>query len=371
LILGSLSGVTLSALDGCQRMDLRAVLGITGSLVQLVSAYCLVPRLALLGLAIGQVMQSVVVLLSGIFLLLKLIGPELYDFRGWRKSIFMELIRYGTGFQAAAVGQILFEPAVKAILTRYSGLEFTGYYEMANRMVLLLRSVLVSAYQSLVPYVASAFKSEEELGGIYVSSYRLLFFFSALGFGFAGLFLPFALQIWLGRFVPRFLEIGELCLFGWSINTLSAPAYFIFIGTGKLRWPVLSHAAIGAFSAALGILFGRLFGGFGVLGAVMVVLVFGSQMLPYAFHVQHKIPWRWLIPRESWPTCICAALGSLCVLWSALAMGTSAQPRTILLSLFSSCVLIYVSLRNPNARVLLRLIGEIRQRGRGNSTNPA
>jgi O-antigen/teichoic acid export membrane protein len=367
LIIGSLSGVTLSALDGCQRMDLRAIIGITGSAVQLVSAYCLVPKFALLGLAIGQVVQSVVVFASGILLLSKLVGPHLYDLRGWRKSIFVELIRYGTGFQAAAFGQILFEPAVKAILTRYSGLEFTGYYEMANRMVLQLRSILVSAYQSLVPYVASFLKSEEELRSIYVSSYRLLFFFSSLSFGFVGLLLPLVLQVWLGRFVPKFIGIGELCLLGWALNTLSAPAYFIFIGTGKLRWPVLSHTAIGVFSAVLGILFGSLLGGFGVLVAVMIVLICGSQFVSCAFHVQHDIPWHWLIPRESWPIGICAVLGSLCVLASALALGTSAQPRTILVILFFSVVLIYLSHKNPNAGVLRGLVGEMRQRRHGNS----
>ena len=151
LIVGALSGVCLSALDGCQRMDLRAFLGVMGSLAQLVSAYCLVPRLGLLGLAIGQVVQSVVVFVAGMFLLSKLVGPDLYQLHGWRKSKFKELIRYGMGFQVAAVGQILFEPTVKAVITLYSGLEFTGYYEMANRMILQLRSLLVSAYQSLLP----------------------------------------------------------------------------------------------------------------------------------------------------------------------------------------------------------------------------
>jgi O-antigen/teichoic acid export membrane protein len=368
LVIGALSGVCLSALDGCQRMDLRAILGTTGSLVQLVSAYCLVPKLALLGLAIGQVIQSVAVFVAGISLLLKLVGPDLYDFSGWRKSTFMELIRYGTGFQAAAFGQILFEPAVKAILTRYSGLEFTGYYEMANRMILQLRSLLVSGYQSLVPYVAGALKSEEELRGIYISSYRLLFFFAALGFGFVGLLLPFALQLWLGRFVARFTEIGELCLLGWALNTLNTPAYFIFLGIGKLRWPVLAHTVIGVFSAGLGIVFGRLFGGFGVLGAVAVVLAFGSQIVSYAFHVRHKIPWRWLIPRETWPIGVCSVLGSLCVLWSVLAAGTSVQPRTIFLVLFFSLALIGLSLRNPNAAVLLGLFGEMRKRRHGISS---
>jgi len=362
LILGALSGVTLSALDGCQRMDLRAAISITGSLVQLVSAYWLVPKLSLLGLAIGQVIQSGVVFFCGSALLLKLVGPCLYDLRGWHKAKFIELIRYGSGFQAAAFGQILFEPAVKAILTRYSGLEFTGYYEMANRLILQLRSVLVSAYQSLVPYVASAAKSEDELRRIYISSYRLLFFFSAFGFGLIGLFLPFALQLWLGRFVPRFIEIGELCLLGWALNSLNVPAYFILMGLGELKWLVLSHAAIGVLSAVLGTLLGIVWGGFGVLSAVTVVLVSGSQMVSFAFHIRHDISWSWLIPRESWPTGICAALGTITVLWSTLAVRASADLQTASIVAFFLVASIYFALRNPNAAVVLRLLKEVRNR---------
>jgi hypothetical protein len=103
------------------------------------------------------------------------------------------------------------------------------------------------------------------------------------------------------------------------------------------------------------------------LGAAMMALTFGSHLVPFAFHVRHKISWRWLIPRESWPTCSCAVLGSLCVLVSTLAVGTSTQPRVIVLAVFLSVALIYSSRGNPNAGVMLRLFGEMRRRRHENS----
>ena len=371
LVLGALSGVTLSALDGCQRMDLRAFLGIGGSLVQLVSAYCLVPAFGISGLAIGQVIQSVAVFGLGVSLLVKLVGPGLYTFDGWRKESFVELIKYGSGFQAAAFGQILFEPAVKAILTRYSGLEFTGYYEMANRMILQIRSILVSGYQSLVPYVASAFKSDDELRGIYISSYRLLFLFSAACFGMVGLLLPYILQLWLGRFVPTFVEIGELSLVGWALNTLNSPAYYIFLGIGKLRWPVIAHTAIGVCSAGFGALFGSIYGGFGALGAVAVVLIAGSHIVSYAFHSQHKIPLHWIVPRESRVLSVFALVGPIIVMWSAIAHDSALQSQTLILMLLFGLVVLVLALGNPSSMVVLRLFGEFRKQRRSPSAGQA
>jgi len=371
LILGALSGVTLSAIDGCQRMDLRAIVSVTGSFVQLGCAYFLVPQLGLLGLAIGQVIQSMVVLGVGLMLLLRLVGPDLYMLTRWRKSTFFELIRYGSGFQAAAFGQILFEPAVKAILTRYSGLEFTGYYEMANRMILQLRNVLVSAYQSLVPYVASASKSKQEIRSIYFSSYQFLFFILALCVGLAGLLLPFVIQFWLGRFVPRFLEIGELSLLGWALNTLNVPAYFIFLGTGELRWPVISHTVIGILAAGFGMLFGHFYGGFGVLGAVTVALVFGSHIVTYAFHRLNHIPLTWLLPPESRLTAFCAVLGSVIVLSLELFTRNETHIPTIVVIPVLAVTLIYLSLKNPNMKVLMKLIGELRGSRNDGAVNPS
>ena len=53
--------LTMSALDGCQRTDIRALITIAGSCVQFVFAYMLVPVVGLRGVAIAQVAQSLAV----------------------------------------------------------------------------------------------------------------------------------------------------------------------------------------------------------------------------------------------------------------------------------------------------------------------
>jgi O-antigen/teichoic acid export membrane protein len=368
LIFSALSGAALSALDGCQRMDLRALVGTSGSAVQLIIAYCLVPSLGISGLAVAQVVQSLVVLALGVFFLLQLIGPDLYGFGGWRRSVFKELISYGGGFQAATIGQLLFEPVVKVILTRFSGLEFTGYYEMANQLILQLRGILVSAYQSLVPYVAGASRSDTELRQIYVSSYRLFFFLCCVCFGSVGLALPVVLQVWLGHYSSVFLEIAELCLVGWALPTVACPSYYMFLGMGELKWPIVSHITMGLLSAGLGIVFGRLFGGFGVLGAVTFVLIFTSHIVSYAFHRRFRIPLEWLVPSESVAIAACALVGPLSVL--GLAIFTSARLDAITTGVIVglAAALGYLSLRNSNAELAVQLLRKLREPNGGIKT---
>src|SRR5882757_1939421 len=272
LIVGALSGVMLSALDGCQRMDLRVVVSITGALVQLLAAYWLVPGYGLRGLALGQVLQGLVILLLAVVLARRQIGSALRRPSRWERDVVIRLLRYGGGVQAAAIGQFLFEPVTKALLSRYGGLEMTGYYEMANRMILQLRSVIVSAYQALVPYVAGAGLQSKQIQDVYRSSYSLILSIAAPYYALVGILLPFVVIIWRGHFDANFLFAADACLFGWALNTLTSPAYFMFLGIGKTRWPVITHVAIGVLSALLGAVTGHFLGGFAVLWSVATVL---------------------------------------------------------------------------------------------------
>ena len=362
LVFSALSGVVLSALDGCQRMDLRAGVGVSGSLAQLMCAYWLVPSLGISGLAVAQVIQSLVVFLLGLILLLRLIGADLYRVANWRRSALNELIAYGGGVQAATIGQLLFEPAVKVILTRFSGLEFVGYYEMANQLILQLRSMLVSAYQSLVPYVAGTSMSVSELREVYVSSYRLFFFCCCVAFGAVGLALPFVLQLWIGRYSKTFVEIAELSLIAWMVPTVTCPPYYVYLAVGKLKWPVLSNFTMGTLAVGLGIVCGYLLGGLAVLCAVTFVLTLASQIVSFAFHYQYDIPLRRLIPGESVAIATCAVAGTLSILALTLSAGASLRESVIIPAIGFAAALAYLSVVNPNAHLVVGFLSNIRGR---------
>jgi O-antigen/teichoic acid export membrane protein len=360
LIAGALSGVMLSALDGCQRMDLRVVISVTGALVQLLAAYWLLPGYGLKGLAIGQVLQSLVILLLAMALAHRQIGSSLLRPVRWERAVFIRLVRYGGGVQAAAIGQFLFEPVTKALLSRYGGLELTGYYEMANRMIVQLRSVVVSAYQALVPYVAGAGLQERQIQEVYRSSYGLLLSIAAPYFSLLGIGLPFLVIFWRGHFDANFLFAADACLFGWALNTLTTPAYFMFLGIGKTRWPVITHVSIGVLSALLGASIGHLFGGFAVLWTVAGVLGFGSFIVSYAFHREQGVDLRLLLPKQALVPVGVAVVTIVAITQVANRYANTNQYALVGVAVLLAAIVALVAWLNPERKLLLTVIRSLR-----------
>jgi O-antigen/teichoic acid export membrane protein len=356
LILGALSGVLLSALDGCQRMDLRAQVGIGGAVVQLLAAYLLVPSHGLVGLAASQIIQAAVMMTFAAYLVCRELRCLVFRAVKWEAPAFGRLLRYGGGMQAAAVGQLMFEPVAKALVARFGGLELTGYYEMANRMIVQLRSVIVSAYQALVPYVAGSAKDARQICRVYLSSYRMLFFLSATYYAMVGIALPFVLQFWLGRSEPRFLLVADSCLLGWAINTLIAPAYYMFLGVGRLKWPVVAHLAIGFASASVGFLVGHLYGGIALLYTVALVLALGSHIVTYAFHREHGIGLAELLPRGSVGLAVGAFVGTIVVTCIANARGEGSLSLAAIAAALLAAGVLVSAWSNANRPVLTGLV---------------
>jgi O-antigen/teichoic acid export membrane protein len=313
LWLGAMAGVMLSALDGCQRMGVKAAISIIGQVVLLACAYYAVPRVGPIGIGIAQTVQSAVTFVSAALIVISLLGQPPKTWLHWDGPRFRELISYGGKMQIAALGQLMFEPAVKAMLTKFGGLAFTGYYEMANRMISQFRAILVAALQSIVPYVAASSGKLDYVRDKYRSLYSLLIFLAIPYYALIALLLPLISRIWLGRIDNRFVFVSLLCLFAWALNTIVAPAYFLFLAIGRLKWIVIAQFTIGASSIVLGGIAGWLFGGIGVLLGSTAALASGSQLISIAFHQEFHIPLGELFPRES-ALLIAVCLGSAALL---------------------------------------------------------
>jgi len=105
--------------------------------------------------------------------------------------------------------------------------------------------------------------------------------------------------LWIGHYEKAFVGFGILLSIGWFFNTLSAPSYFVNLGTGELRWNVVSHVAIAVLNAILGLILGVYFGGNGVVIAWIISLALGSSLIYLSYHIKHKVPLIDLLPRES------------------------------------------------------------------------
>lgn len=308
--IGSIAGVSLSGLDGCQRVDLRALIAMLSGVTLLGFTWMLVPRYGLIGVAWAQIAQGVLMLLASWALLRREI-PSLpvFPFR-WRFPLFREMFSYGVNFQINSITILLIEPTTKALMAKFGGLTLTAYYEMANRMVVQCRALLVSANQVIVPQVAVLQESSpEQIPRIYVDTYRVVFFLALPLYAGIAAAAPLVSHLWIGHYEHAFVVYTLFLCVGFGFNTLVGPAYFVNLGAGSLRWNTLAHVAIGFINATLGFLLGATFGGRGVVAGYVLALTIGSSLIVIGHHRDNRIPLSVLWPAESRRLLLACCLG--------------------------------------------------------------
>jgi len=298
--IGSVSGIFQSGIDGCQRIDQRTIVMVLSSIFYLLICMILVPQYGLLGLAYTQIGQSIF-LLMGYWILLKRqvkILPIIP--MKWDSKFFKEIFSYGVNFQIISIVNMLFDPITKALLSKFGGLSVVGFYEMANRLVSYIRSFIISANQVIVPTIADLQENDpEKIKRVYLLNYQLLFFLSLPLFSTVIILAPIISEIWIGYFESNFVLFTILLSFGWALNVLAGPAYFMNLGTGELKWNVIGHVSIGLMNLILGVIGGKYYGGIGVVAAWIISLSLGSSVIYISYHLKNNISLESLIPKES------------------------------------------------------------------------
>jgi O-antigen/teichoic acid export membrane protein len=307
----ALAGVFLSGLEGCQRIDLRSWILMGSSIIYLFLTVILVPEFGLIGLAFGQVLQAGIVLTISWILLrheLKIL-PSIPS--RWSKRLFKEMIGYGANFQIVSIVGMMFEPVTKGLLSRYGGLAMVGYYEMASRMVLQFRIIIVSANQVLVPVIAALQETApDRIRIIYRESYRLIVYLSLPLFSGLVAANPVISELWIGAYENTFVLFAMVLTVAWLLNILISPAYFANLGTGHLFWNTVGHVVIGVLNLTLGAVLGVFYGGIGVVCGWAAALVVGSGFILLSYHARYGIPLGDLLPEESRSLCLACGIGA-------------------------------------------------------------
>lgn len=355
LCLSSVAGVFQSALDGCQQISLRSVLVIAGETVHLGLCYWLVNHHGLLGLAYARLIQTAIFLVICWATLKRFLPPLGWLPVRWRLQAFREMMVYGLNAQVVWLVSLLHDPLTKGLLVSFGGTALVGYYEMASRLVGQLRTAIIAANQTLVPVIAGSHEAQPDAAlRFYRESYRLLFFFGVPLFALLTVSLPIVSELWIGNYERRFVICGALLAAGWFGNLLSAPAYFVNLGTGDLRWNTISHLVLGVLNLALGWSFGKLFGGFGVAAASALALIAGSAAVIVAYHQNADVPLVELLPAGSRQLLACGFAGLLtgAAIYHYLRLTIGLWPVTGLLALTSGFLIIASAWFHPTRKRL-------------------
>ena len=284
LWLGDVAGVFESALDGMQRMELRAGIVVTGQVLKLGLAIWLMPTHGLIGLAEAQVAQGVYQLLAG-WILLRSLLPTLRRLPlRWSCVAFRELIGYGANLQLASLFMMLMDPLTKAFMAKYGSATAAGYFEMANQLALKVRALIVTANQAIVPKVT-------EIGTMDPSRIANLYRFNMSALVFVTLPITAILIVcsggasWVlvGEYRLQLVHLIEIFAVAWGFNTFTGPAYFINMGTGQVRWNTISHVLMGILNVLLCWVLGARFAAEGVVFSYAIALVVPSALLIAVF----------------------------------------------------------------------------------------
>jgi O-antigen/teichoic acid export membrane protein len=185
---------------------------------------------------------------------------------------------------------LFIDPTTKALLARFGSLEMVAYYDMASRLVMQFRQLTVSSLQILTALMASmADSAPERIRSLYVHAFVTLAVASFVGYGGMQLCLPLVSEIWIGRVQPDFVLFASILAGASFVNTLSCPAFFANLGTGKVGQNTFSLISQTAANLILGAVAGAYAGGIGVVLGTALATILGSAMLIRSFHREYQI----------------------------------------------------------------------------------
>ena len=362
--LGTVSSIWMSGLDGCLRSDIRAGLAIVSTLLFLIMVLTTVPDYGLTGLAASQLGQGVLMTVGGWAALKLVIRPLPILPAVWRRRRFREMLNYGVNVQIIGVVMLLFEPTTKILFARFGGLSVVGYFELAQQLVMRMRGLIVESNRVVVPVIAGMDELGQQARHLYARNVHFLLFLLTPLFAVVAIAIPAISEWWLGRYNTQFVVLGSSLTIAWYFNSVAAPAYFAYLGQGRLGWLTVSHLILGASNVVLGVVLGPVFGWPGVLAAFVVSLVAGSFLPVWMYHREQQLTLRQFLATHD------LLLMAVCLGGVVLAVGGYAAAVRIGLTFWARVGILAVALavilaaaaRHPLAPEILAIAKRIARR---------
>lgn len=245
-----LSSVFLSSLDGLQKIPLKNKILIASSILFCLSSYLFIFKFGLQGLFYAQLLQAVIVLILSLFAL-NLTNAYRLRYAHLDLNLLRIFYFYGSKFQYISILNLFFEPITKYFVNRYFGIGSVGTFDIVNRILGQIRSLIVNAIQVIVPFVAKQLDQHKFTLLIYQKSLQGALLLSFILFGVV-LTAGFSVIYFFNKIKVDEFQSMLVCLsFAYMVNILSTPAYSMRLATGRLNYLLIAQL----LSTGLNVLF--------------------------------------------------------------------------------------------------------------------
>ena len=289
-MINAIGGVFTSALEGIQKNYLRNFIYSITSVIFLFLSLTLVPRFGIIGVAMAQNIQAILILGYTFYHTRKNIPAFRLLKWDWEKKTFFSMLNYGYKFQLITVLQLIVDPITKALLSKFGGLSTLAYYEMAYRLVSQVRSVIINAYQVTIPVIAHYNQTQKNyLRVFYLRSFPFVFTSGIVATSALIFFSGILSRIWIGHYEIIFVNCSIIVATGMLGNILCAPAYFNYLGIGNLNLLVFVQFFDGLLNVILCFLLSFFSPTYGVVFAWSISAMLGAGIILVHFHRKNKL----------------------------------------------------------------------------------
>jgi O-antigen/teichoic acid export membrane protein len=246
----------LSTIEGLNLGWQRNIVLMVGQVVLLIMALLWIPRFGLPGLYGAQVLQALLLLAGSFVLIWRNVDGYRFRLERGDGGEVRRVLTYGMRLQAQAVLNMLSDPVTKMFLSRFGGLSAVGYFDIASRLILQLRQVLLGILQSLLPRMAGiqVAGTREHIAEVFHKINTISLDAFVIAFGGLFIFCPVVFDLWVGRDVPTLNLFCRSLIVAWFVNACVIVPYLFNLGSGRMRGNIVSHAIIACLNVLLGAL---------------------------------------------------------------------------------------------------------------------
>lgn len=345
LFLNALASCYQCAMDGFERMDFTASINIAGQMLFIIMVFILVPLFDLRGLVFAQVFQSAFLLLSSRFFLA-------YIFSGYRSlrmkfslETLKEMFSYGLNIQFINLLQLLQDPVTKSLMAYFGGASIAGMYEVAHQAIYRARGFIVQINYAVVPTIARISNSQnQDTDSLYLKNLHLIFIWGIFVFSSLMILSGALSRVVVGFYEHQLITMIYILSIGWGFNLLAAPAYYLYMGDGRIIKNTQFYSIVAVLNPILAVFLGSFFDWKGVVLGYTLSLVFSSLWMIFTFELKNNEIF-FLKSRDF--VLLILSFIFISIAWFYPLVFGEGFSITIFLNLFSPIILLMVTWINP------------------------